>query len=157
MRKDLSDSSRVWIYQAERELSEEEIRYIDEVLQNFCISWTAHDQSLKAGHDILFKRFIVLSVDESHNNASGCSIDKSTRQLKEISQRLGIDLFNRLMMAYLQNDELKTIPFSGIETAKAEGKFDEDTLFFNTGISNLGQLKSEFLIPFKQHWINRTS
>ena len=154
MRNDLSGSSRVWIYQSERELQAQEIDYLNHELARFCISWTAHDQSLKAGHDILHKRFIILSVDESMNPASGCSIDKSTRQLKDLSRHLSIDFFNRLQMAYLSDHEVKTIALSEIENARQGGQFDEDTLFFNTNISRLEQLETEFLIPFKSHWIN---
>lgn len=155
MRNDLSGSSRLWIYQAERDLQPQETEYLNTELAEFCISWTAHDQKLKAGHDILHNRFIVLSVDESMNDASGCSIDKSTRHLKELSQHLGIDFFNRLQMAYLSGSEVKTLALSEIEEAIQQGQINEDTLFFNTNINRLEQLDTEFLIPYKSHWINR--
>lgn len=157
MRNDLSDSSRVWIYQAERSLTPEEINYINERLTRFCISWTAHDQALKAGFDVLYKRFILLSVDETATGASGCSIDKSTRELKDISLHLDIDFFNRMNLVYLKDEQVLTVPLNETEQLKAQGEISEDTLFFNTLVKDLGDLKRQFLIPYKQHWINRTS
>ncbi len=155
MRNDLSDSSRVWVYQSERALTSEEVQYISDRLTSFCISWTAHDKALKAGFDILYNRFIVLSVDESMTGASGCSIDKSTRELKDISQQLGIDFFNRMQVAYLKNEEVQTVHLSEADALLDKGFISEDTLFFNTLVKDLGALKNQFLLPYKQHWINK--
>jgi len=41
------------------------------------ISWTAHNNQLKAKGEIRYNRFLILIVDESQAGASGCSIDKS--------------------------------------------------------------------------------
>ena len=71
----LPGTSRVWIYQANRSFSPEELTEIKAALDTFITEWTAHGQNLKAGYDIRYNRFIVLALDQSLNMASGCSID----------------------------------------------------------------------------------
>ncbi|MCC6818452.1 MAG: ABC transporter ATPase [Bacteroidia bacterium] len=156
MRTDLSENSRVWLYQAERTLNESEILKIKNDLAHFCISWTAHDKALKADSDVLYQRFILLVVDESATDASGCSIDKSVRKLKELSAEIGVDFFDRLNMAYLKDNQVHSIHLNAIEQAKNEGNINDNTLFFNTLVNNLGELGTKFILPLNQHWINQT-
>ena len=46
---ELPDSSRIWIYQCNRELTEKEISEIKKLAENFVGEWTAHQQTLHAG------------------------------------------------------------------------------------------------------------
>lgn len=156
MRTDLSIESRVWLYQSERELSEKEIEFLKSSLKDFCISWTAHDKALKADCEILHGRFILLTVDETQTDASGCSIDKSVRKLKELSNEMNLDFFNRMELAYLEGENVKTLPISQIKDALNEGKISEDTLFFNTLVKDLRELRENFKQPLKEHWIKKT-
>lgn len=155
MRTDLSPESRVWIYQADRQLNDGEIAIINERLKNFCVSWTAHNMALKADFDILHGRFIVLAVDETQTDASGCSIDKSVRELKELSAQLNVDLFNRMNLSYLSDGMVKTINMNEIPEAFKNREINEDTIFFNTLANTLETLNSTFRLPLKSHWANR--
>lgn len=150
---ELRDESKIWIYQAERALSEDEIKEITPLFQNFCSNWTAHNNQLKASFEIIQNRFIVLAVDESMNTASGCSIDKSVAFLKSMSERLGINLFERMQMAYLKNDVLETIHYNDLKSAFESKTIDDDTLFYNNIVQNLGEYRNNFLSPLKSHWL----
>ena len=55
----LPEEARVWIYQANRSFTEEELDQIKHKLEQFITQWTAHGSDLKAGFDIRYKRFIV--------------------------------------------------------------------------------------------------
>lgn len=147
--------SRIWIYQASRDLADNDIKTIGEFLEPFCESWTAHDQALKAGFKVLYKRFIVLIVDETRAGASGCSIDKSVKALRELSAKSGIDFFDRMQMAYLEHDEVKTIPYELITKSFRNSEISSNTLFFNLNLSTLGELENKFLIPLNLHWLNK--
>ena len=82
----LPEHSRVWIYQANRSFSEEELTEIKQKLDTFITNWTAHGADLNAGYDIRYKRFIILAVDQTSQSATGCSIDASVRFIQQLEQ-----------------------------------------------------------------------
>ena len=84
----LAEHSRVWVYQANRFLSDQEIVAISNALSQFIESWNAHGASLYAGFEIISSRFVVLAVDEEKALASGCSIDKSVHFFQKIGKIL---------------------------------------------------------------------
>ena len=49
----LPDESRVWIYQANRSFSEDELKEIKSKLETFITSWTAHGKDLQSGFKML--------------------------------------------------------------------------------------------------------
>lgn len=151
--QDLRDESKIWIYQAERALSETEISLITPLFRSFCENWTAHNNQLKASFEIIQNQFIVLAVDESLNTASGCSIDKSVAFLKSISEQLGISLFERMKMAYMKNETLSTIHYNDIQKAFEDGLINEETPFYNNNVQSLGEYRNSFLSPLKNHWL----
>lgn len=151
--KELRDESKIWIYQAERALSGDETALITPLFQNFCENWTAHNNQLKASFEIVKDRFIALAVDESMNTASGCSIDKSVAFLKSISVQLGINLFERMQMAYLNNEVLETVHYNDLKNAFDSMTINEETLFYNNNVQNLGEYRKSFLVPLKNHWL----
>ncbi|MCP4975889.1 MAG: ABC transporter ATPase, partial [Maribacter sp.] len=73
----LPESSRVWIYQANRSFTSLELEELGGELDAFIQDWTAHGSDLKAGYEIRYKRFIILALDQTDTAASGCSIDAS--------------------------------------------------------------------------------
>src|ERR1700748_2929644 len=95
-----SQNSRVWVYQADRKLSDKETQQVQILLDNFTTGWTAHNNQLKAKGEVRYNRFLILMVDESQAGASGCSIDKSVHFMQHIEQQLGIKLFDRFNLAY---------------------------------------------------------
>ena len=75
--KNLPNNSRVWIYQSDREFNNKEVELIKEESEDFINQWTRHGDDLKGSFTIKYNHFLVLAVDESYNNISGCSIDLS--------------------------------------------------------------------------------
>ena len=74
----LPETSRVWIYQANRSFTETEIEEIGSKLNIFIENWTAHGGDLYSGYEIKYKRFIIIGLNQNLNTATGCSIDAST-------------------------------------------------------------------------------
>ena len=96
----LPPSSKVWIYQASHVLTPEQSADILKSAEEFIESWTAHQANLKAGVRMAHNAFLVFAVDESYNDASGCSIDKKVHFVKNIVQQTGINFFDRMQAAY---------------------------------------------------------
>ena len=84
----LPEESKVWIYQANRSFTEQEIEEIQSKLDMFIENWTAHGSDLQAGYSLKYKRFIVLGLNQNLNAATGCSIDASVHFYSTIRKRL---------------------------------------------------------------------
>ncbi len=147
-----SPESKVWIYQASREFTVEEHTILMGKLSHFCRDWTAHNKELKADFDLVYDRFITLVVDESHNTATGCSIDKSVQLLKEIGTLFEMDFFDKMQIAYMLDYEFKISPYAQLKKLYKDGIIDESTLFFDTNIQNLAEY-DDFVKPLQSHWL----
>lgn len=150
-----SPQSKVWVYQSDRVFTTDEVEALNKVLAEFTQQWTAHNQQLKAKGEILHHRFIILMVDESQAEASGCSIDKSVHFLQEIEKQLGISLFNRQLVSIKDGEEVKTFTLNAIKTEFANNNITANTLVFNTLVTTKQQFDTEWELPISQTWVNR--
>src|SRR4028119_2510680 len=91
----LPPQARVWIYQADRALTDAEVEALNPVLTRFVTEWTSHGQKLQASAQVFHNRFLVIGNNEDVNSPSGCSIDASVRFVKQLEEQLNVSLFNR--------------------------------------------------------------
>ncbi len=137
----LPNHSRVWVYQSNRALVDDELDELTKALEEFMQRWNTHGTKLAAGYRILHDRFIVLCVDELHQHASGCSIDSSVKLLKELGAKFNLDFFDRTTIVYKgKAGELLTTSLAEFSHGLEEGIFDENTIVFN----NLVDTKEAF-------------
>ncbi|MGB5646137.1 MAG: ABC transporter ATPase, partial [Muriicola sp.] len=101
---ELPDSARIWIYQSNRNFTEEELKEINDLLTQFLTEWTAHGAALKAAFEIRYNRFIVIGLDQSYAAASGCSIDTSVHFIQGLEKRYGVELMDRMNVSFKQGD-----------------------------------------------------
>lgn len=146
---------RIWIYQSNRELSDQERVLAQNKLQGFTEQWKAHGKELAARAEIRHNRFIILFLNEDLEAASGCSIDSSVRFLKAIEEELGIDLFDRMQTAYLDGDAVKAASRAELENLLATGEITEDTLVFDNTVTNSDELAARWIVPIKDSWHSR--
>ena len=147
-----SENSKVWVYQADRKLSDAEARQIKDELDSFATSWTAHNNQLKAKAELRYNRFIVLIVDETQAGASGCSIDKSVRFINHLEEEFGIRLLDRFNLAYREGNEVLSAPRHDFEDMLKQGSINTNTIVFNNMVQNLKELQTKWEVPFKDSW-----
>lgn len=152
---EFSPASKVWIYQSDRKLTETETTQLETSLYQFAQTWTAHNQQLKASAQVVFNRFIILLVDESQAGASGCSIDKSVRFMKDVESEFNINLFDRFQTAYIEGEQIKSANREEFENLLREGKVNQETIVFNNMVSTLADLQTNWQVPLKNSWHNR--
>ncbi|MBK7430491.1 MAG: ABC transporter ATPase [Bacteroidetes bacterium] len=148
----LSENSRIWIYQADRELTADEQSFLNQELLNFITDWTAHNVALSGSFEILHDRFLVIMIDENKTSASGCSIDKCFNFLKKMEAKLNVNFMNRLLLAYKENNEIKMLPKSKFEDLLKAGQLNENTIVFNNLIEKKAELKTNWQVPIKDSW-----
>jgi len=150
----LDGTSRVWLYQADRELSYDELDDIREDLFGFLSQWTAHNAELHTYGNVFHRRFLGLFVDESlSTSASGCSIDASVRFVQDLGQKYSIDFFDRMQYSYMDAEEIiHTISHTELPAAYAEGLVVDETLFFDHLVKDKTSFLKSWLVPLKDSW-----
>ncbi len=94
----LPNDARIWVYAADRALTDAEVGRIEHDLQAFATDWTSHGAALRAAASVFDHRFAVIALDTQESSASGCSIDKSLRAVQQLEQGLQLSLTNRLFV-----------------------------------------------------------
>lgn len=148
-------NARLWIYQANRTLTDQEVSLITETLKAALDGWQAHGHTLLSSGKVFYNRFVVLAVDESHELPSGCSIDRSVHWLQEIGQRLDVDFFDR-SVAYLDPEGvIRTLPVAAVKQAIADEKVTSGTLIFDNLVATKAQWMKRWKVPASQSWMKR--
>ena len=131
---ELPDSSRIWLHLANRKLVASEEQFLKEQLTVFLDSWSAHGKRLQCNATLLFSQYLIFSVDENIESASGCSIDSSVHFVKRMGSELGIDFFTRLEVLVIEENETRLLSYFDAVAQKAP--------FINPQITQLSELRS---------------
>jgi hypothetical protein len=146
-------NKRIWIYLSDKKISGELQASIDKDCTNFIQEWNTHGKKLDSGFKILLEHFLIFEVNEENNHASGCSIDKQVHLVKQLEQKYGISLLNRLLVAYRFNNEVIVKPAHEIKQAIKNNLLPPDTITFDTSITNSIQFETEFEKPISSTWL----
>ncbi|HLZ87417.1 MAG TPA: hypothetical protein VKQ52_09255 [Puia sp.] len=150
---DFAPESRVWIYQSPRLFFLSEALEIEKMLETFVADWKSHGTPVKGYANLFYGQFIVLMADETATGVSGCSTDSSVRLIRDIEERFGMPLFDRLMLAFRLKDKVETVPLAQLSHALENGFIGPDTLYFNNTVQTKVELESKWLIPLKDSWL----
>jgi len=131
---ELPDSSRIWLHLANRKLVVSEEQFLKEKLTVFLDSWSAHGKRLQCNATLLFSQYLIFSVDENIESASGCSIDSSVHFAKRMGSELGIDFFTRLEVLVVEGNETRLLSYFDALAQKVP--------FINPQITQLSELRS---------------
>jgi len=153
--KDLPDNSRVWIYQSNRKLSDDEVSIIKEKTVEFLKEWTAHGQDLEAGFEIKYNRFIVIGLNQENASASGCSIDASVYFIQKLEKEFDIELLDKMNVTFYNGEFIahkSLIDFRKMAKAKSVSK---NTVVFNNLVNTKLDYLENWEVPAKDSWHSR--
>ncbi|RBW61296.1 ABC transporter ATPase [Tenacibaculum sp. E3R01] len=153
--KNLPDHSRVWIYQADREFTQEEIELISAKALLFIDNWTRHGDDLKGSFTIKYSQFLVLAVDEGFNNVSGCSIDSSVHFVQEIEKELNIDLMDKMNISFKDGENINIVKLSDFKKFVDDKKITSNTIVFNNMINTKEDFETKWEVPANESWHKR--
>lgn len=145
-------NSKLWVFQSSRKFTPEEIQDIQSTLENFMTQWNAHGAPLTSAYAIPYDQFIVLVVDETQTQASGCSIDSMTRIIKEIEEKYQFGLLDRMLVNYKINEQIFTIPLPAFKQKVKEGEIPTDAIVFYNGVTSLEAYQNQWELPLDQSW-----
>ena len=135
-----------------RPLTDEALKRIKALGDSFVSGWSAHENKLAASFEIIGERILLVKVNEEVHGASGCSIDKLTRFVKETEAGFDIELLNRFLVAYKSEGKTEVVHASGIKTLLEQHLITEDTLVYNTAAATEQELAG-WEQPLKNTWL----
>jgi hypothetical protein len=151
----LPEESRVWIYQCNRSFSDEEIIEIRKRLDDFIEDWTAHGKGLESGYNILYKRFIVIGLNQNLNMATGCSIDASVRFIQELEKDYDVDLMDKMNVSFKQGEYVAYKPLKDFRKMAKDKAVSKNTVVFNNLVTNIAEFKENWEVPASESWHSR--
>lgn len=153
--ENIAPEASIWIYQANRPLSDDEQRVIARETSGFLEKWAAHGAQLKTAFDIRFNQFLILAVDEQFNHSSGCSIDGSVHFVQHLGQLLNVDFFNRTLVAFYNQDSVKIESLSEVKLKLENGELNEGSLTFNHLITKVKDMDDKWMVPVTETWLKK--
>lgn len=151
----LPDSSRVWIYQANRPFTEEELQEIEQKLNTFLKQWTAHGSNLQASYDIKYRRFITIALDQQVQAATGCSIDASVNFIQQLEKEYDVDLLDKMNVTYKQGEHIAYKSLTDFRKMAKDRAVSPNTIVFNNLVNNKAEYLSDWEVPASESWHNR--
>ena len=153
--KNLPNNSRIWIYQSDREFTEKEIEFISDKAEDFINQWTRHGDDLKGSFTIKYSQFLVLAVDESFNNVSGCSIDSSVRFVQQLQTELQLDLMDKMNISFKDNDTINVVKLPDFQRFAKAQKITSTTIVFNNMIDTKEDFENNWEVAASKSWHKR--
>ena len=151
----LSESARVWIYQANRPFREEEEPRVRQLIEAFLSQWTAHGQELHAGYELKYRRFIVIALDGDANPATGCSIDASVRFIQALEKEYDIDLMDKMNVTFRQGQFIAHKDLKSFKELASKRGVSGKTIVFNNLVTDKGDYLENWEVPASQSWHSR--
>ena len=153
--KDLPPHSKVWIYQANRKLTDAEVDEISNATQLFIEQWAAHGTSLEASYLIKYNRFIILAVNQDIQKATGCSIDSSVQFIQSLESKYSIDLLDKMNVTYRVGEYIAFKPLIDFKQLVKSKSVSENTIVFNNLVNTIEEWQDFWEVPAKESWHSR--
>lgn len=151
----LPETSKIWIFQANRSFSDQELEEIKSKIDVFIENWTAHGSDLSAGYEIKYKRFIILALNQEVHQASGCSVDASVHFIQKLEKEYNVDLLDKMNVSYKQGEFVAYKTLTDFRKMAKDKAVSKNTIVFNNLVTNIAEYKENWEVPASDSWHNR--
>lgn len=149
----LPDTSRVWVFAADRPVRNESAERLLAETDAFLSGWAAHGVPLTCARDWRENRFLTVAVDQRAAGASGCSIDGLFRALRALEPSIGASLIGGGLVYW--RDASGTVRGASRDEFVAEtaaGNIGAATPVFDPTLTELGDWRERFEVPMARSW-----
>lgn len=151
----LPEDSRIWIYQSNRKLSDDEVSQIDSQCREFIENWSAHGTSLEASYLLKYNRFIIFAINQEVQAATGCSIDASVHFIQKLEQDLQIELLDKMNVTYRVGEHIAHKTLIDFKKMAKEKAVTANTIVFNNLVNTIEEWQDFWEIPASESWHSR--
>lgn len=152
----LPDSARLWTFGVSRSLAPDEEALLLSEVDGFLAGWKAHGHPLAAARDWRHGRFLLVAVDDRVTPPSGCSIDALVRRLKELEDRMDVEMVGGGPIWYRDggpDGPIRRISRAAFTELAAQGEITGETVVFDPSLTRLeGLRQGKWEIPARQSW-----
>ncbi len=148
----LANTSNVWVYQSDVQLTQQQVASIIAIGENFINTWESHGNSIPASIDVFYNQFVLITADDCGNGLCGRAKDAQVRLMREIEQQLNIQLTNRMLTAYKEDNAIKSITFNDFKRLAESGMINAETIVFNHLIETKEDFITQWETPAKNSW-----
>jgi hypothetical protein len=148
----LAPTSKTWVFLAEREFTQPEVKILTDSLTAFTDNWLSHGSLVKGHYKVLHNRFIVFFADEDGEAMCGRAVDASVRFIKDIEMKFGLALLNRNLVAYQKDGKVFSCTLNELSHLSEEGIINPDTIMFNNLVATKADFEKNWMIPLSSSW-----
>ena len=150
----LPDAARIWIFASDRPLDANESALLLRDVDAFLDDWKAHGTPLRNAREWVNDQFLVIGVDPSAEQASGCSIDGLFRSLQQLGDRLGTSLVSGGRIFYQDaSGATRRALRAEVRSAVQTGALTADSPVFDTSLTTAGDFRRRFEQPARGTWV----
>lgn len=150
----ISPKSKSWIYILSKNIDKNILLDLNAFLIKICKDWKSHGQTTKASYVISNNRFIILFAEDK-NLISGCSIDKSNKELRKKLNQLKIDLLPNSKIGIFKEDKIEFFKKIDLINLIKNKKILLSQNMINTTINNKESFEKKWILPLKNSWITK--
>jgi len=151
----MPDESRVWIFQSNRNLEQDELEFLKANLELFLADWAAHGKALFATYEFKYDRFLIVYLDEDQAGATGCSIDKLMSLISFFEEKLKLSFRDRMRVIYKLDETLVEVHLNDLKQLYSQSKIDDNTIVFNNLVQNKAAFKRDWESSLSNSWHQR--
>ena len=146
--------ARIWVYLADRALTDREAKGFVQDFDAFLANWEAHGKRLNASWRLCGNRLLFVAVDEANAPATGCSIDASVNHLRNATKkwREPVDWFDRQNNVYKDKERWHEASNADFWALRKAHHVTDDTMVVNVVHQQNGSCWEEVVIPFSESW-----
>ena len=150
---DLPDNARIWIFGSDKPLNGAVVDTMLSEVDSYLDQWKAHGFPLKAAREWRDNRFLIIGIDPTVEQASGCSIDGLFRSLQQMQKSIGAQLVGGGRVFYRDASGVThSVARDEFSSLTSSGKIGPKTPVFDTSLTQLDAWKSRFEQPLAESW-----
>jgi hypothetical protein len=150
----LPADARVWVFASDRALDGAAEDRLLAQTDDYLERWKAHGEPLRCARRWTDGHFLVVGVDPSTANASGCSIDGLFRVLKAMEEEMGTQLVGGGRIFYRDmHGAPHAVSRKEFTELARNGVVNAETPVFDTSLTNAGEIRSAFERPAGETWV----
>ncbi len=143
---ELPGDAKIWLYPCTETLTTAQKDAVSVELENFIEDWLSHSRAIKGSSAILADRILCLAASQESFNVGGCSIDASTRFLRSLENKYGVNCFAMTLLIYKTQNGFDAIDVQEITQKVKSGELTADTQVFNLQAENADDLKEPWML-----------
>lgn len=151
----LSDTARIWVYQANRPFTQGEQAVLLPKTQKFLQTWETHGHPLSCSVALHYDQFLILAVEEKIQSATGCAVDSSVQFIRALEQAFQVNLLDRTHIAFMHNTRIFLIQLDQLPHAIKQGTVCADMLTFDNTITKKGELTHKWMVRAQDTWLDK--